>query len=188
MDGVIIPCFQKFKAEGEIIGRLVVGYGDIELDLCNCVAMGIEDFDLALKAMYRPRGESARIEVADTIGRRAYVALGLGQEFDTCLTDLRFCLKLRDRYAHSQLYDDNSGQLAIVVLEEEAKKKTVVKDLTGLTTRHLTKEILRNQELYFLYARACIGYINYEGRFLRKQFNARLYNKPVLVARPQEYA
>jgi hypothetical protein len=36
---VSMPVFQRFPVEAEIIGRLVVGYGELELDLCNCIAM-----------------------------------------------------------------------------------------------------------------------------------------------------
>jgi hypothetical protein len=44
----------------------------------------------------------------------------------------------------------------MVSLEEIAKKKVVIKDLRGLTTKYLTKDILRDQEAYFLYTRAWI--------------------------------
>ena len=53
---VSMPVFQRFPVEAEIIGRLVVGYGELELDLFNCVVMGISDFDikaLSKKTIYR---------------------------------------------------------------------------------------------------------------------------------------
>jgi hypothetical protein len=58
----------KLRQEREIIGRLLVEYGEMELDLCNCVAMGIDDLDMALKAMFRARGETLRIDIAETKG------------------------------------------------------------------------------------------------------------------------
>ena len=55
---VSMPVFQRFPVEAEIIGRLVVGYGELELDLFNCVVMGISDFDKTAKTMFRHRSET----------------------------------------------------------------------------------------------------------------------------------
>jgi hypothetical protein len=156
---------QKFQQEREIIGRLLIGSGEMELDLCNCVSMGINDLDMTLKAMFRARGETLRIDIAEAMGQKVYVSLGLGAPFHDAIEATRFCVKLRNRYAHSYFYDDNSDKLAMVSLEEIAKKRTVIKDLLGLTTKYLTTAILQSQEAYFAYTRACIAFVNYEGRF-----------------------
>jgi hypothetical protein len=100
---------RKFQRERNIIGRLLVGYGEMELDLCNCVAMGIDDLDMTLKAMFRARGESLRVEIAEAMGQKVYASLGLSKPFDEALSAMRFCLRLRNRYAHSHFYDDNSA-------------------------------------------------------------------------------
>ena len=76
-----MPAFQKFRLEGEIIGRLVVGYGEMELDLCHCIAQGIGDLDMALKAMFRARGETSRIDITEAMGQKVYVSLGIGATF-----------------------------------------------------------------------------------------------------------
>jgi hypothetical protein len=65
----------KLRQEREIIGRLLVEYGEMELDLCNCVAMGIDDLDMALKAMFRARGETLRIDISEAIEQKVYVSL-----------------------------------------------------------------------------------------------------------------
>ena len=179
---------QRFRCERDIIGRLLVGYGEMELDLCNCVAMGIDDLDMVLKAMFRPRGETSRIEIAEAMGQKVYTSLGLGKPFNKAIEAMRFCLKLRNRYAHSHFYDDNSGNLALVSLEEIARKRTMIKNLLGLTIKHLTKDTLIQQELYFVYTRACIEFVNYGGRFLRKTLPDRLFEMPAYVERPQEFA
>jgi hypothetical protein len=179
---------QRFQSERDIIGRLLVGYGEMELDLCNCVAMGINDLDMVLKAMFRPRGETSRIKIAEAMGQKVYMSLGLGESFNEAVEAMHFCLKLRNRYAHSHFYDDNSGNLALVSLEEIAKKRAIVKNLLGLKIKHLTKDILIQQELYFVYTRACIEFVNYEGRYLRNTLSRRLFEMPTHVGRPQEFA
>jgi len=66
-----------------VIGRLLVDYGELEVDLMNCVQVA-RAFDLngTLKAMFRVRGETNRIDVADGLGRIAYVVANLDVEFD----------------------------------------------------------------------------------------------------------
>jgi hypothetical protein len=135
---------QKFRKEREIIGRLLVEYGEMELDLCHCISMGIDDLDMTLKAMFRTRGERSRIEIAEAMGQKVYAALGLGPAFNKAIDAMKFCLKIRNCYAHSHFYDDNSGNLAVVSLEEIAVKKAIIRDLHGLTTKYLTTGILQS--------------------------------------------
>jgi hypothetical protein len=176
------------RQEREIIGRLLIAYLEAEFDLCNCIAMGLGDLDMAFKAMFRLRGETSRIDVAEAMGQKVYVSLGLGSQFHETIDAMRFCLKLRNRYAHSHFYDDNSGKLAMVSLEEIAKKRAVIKDLGGLTTQYLTAEVLTNQETYFTYTRVNIEFVTYEGRFLRKMLKTRVFAAPKRMGKPLEYA
>jgi hypothetical protein len=183
-----MPASQKFRQDREIIGRLLIGYGELEFDLCNCISMGLNDLDMGFKTMFRVRGETSRIDLAEAMGQKIYASLGLGPPFHDAIDAMRFCVRLRNRYAHSHFYDDNSGKLAMVSLEEIAKKRAVIKDLRGLTTKYLTTEILRDQEAYFAYTRACIEFVNYEGRFLRNILKDRLFDAPQRIETPAEYA
>ena len=77
----IMPAFDKFPQEGAVVGRLLAGYGELELELCFCVATARDDFNMVFKAMFRPRGESQRIQIADAMGREPYQALKMGTRF-----------------------------------------------------------------------------------------------------------
>ena len=57
--------FTKFNNEGIIIGRLLASYAELELSLFHCVNVTRDDFDTVYKAMFRERGESRRINIAD---------------------------------------------------------------------------------------------------------------------------
>ena len=59
--------FDHFRYEGNIIGRLVVEYGELEWSLCLIVNHVLDDFDLAVKTLYRTRGEGQRIDLADAL-------------------------------------------------------------------------------------------------------------------------
>ena len=182
---------EKFQREGEIIGQLIVGYGEMELDLCRCIAAGNDDFNSTLKTMFRQRSEGSRIKFGKTEGLKVYSTLGseLAAAFHEAIEAVKFCLQIRNRYAHWQFYNDEiHGMLALVNVEELAHSTMVIADLSGLTVRHLTKELLQKQQLYFVYARACIEFVNCEGRFLRGMIKNRVFERPVKLERPPEYA
>ena len=69
----MFPIHNRFPRQMAVIGRLLVDYGELELDLMNCVQVA-RSFDLnaTLKAMFRIRGETNRIEIADGMGRAPY--------------------------------------------------------------------------------------------------------------------
>jgi len=61
----------------------------------------------------------------------------LATEFGMAVGAVRHCLKIRNQYAHCVWYDDHSGKLAFVNVEEIAKDNTKLKDLTSLTILHV---------------------------------------------------
>jgi hypothetical protein len=125
-----MPAFQKFAAEARIIGNLLTGYTDLEVSLFHCVHVVRDDFDAVLKAMFRARGEETRVNIADGLGLSGYKALGLGEEFADAITAMKYCVRIRNQFAHSVLWDDNSGRLAIAALEDAAKLDEAMSDLS----------------------------------------------------------
>jgi len=100
---MVMPAFHRFPNEAAIIGRLLAGYAELEIDLLHCVAVAREDFDATLKAMFRIRGETSRINVGDALGRQVYDKLGLGADFQMAVSAMRYCLKIRNQYCPLQL-------------------------------------------------------------------------------------
>ena len=163
----MFPIHNTFPKEMAIIGRLLVDYGELELDLMNCVQVA-RNFDLnaVLKAMFRVRGETNRVVIADGLGRAPYEKLGLGREFGLMIDTLRNCLAVRNRYAHAYWHDPDQGkELCYVSVEELAKDDEELKNLDDLTFSYIDEPLLLSQEAYFLYARDLITYLNYEGKF-----------------------
>ncbi|KUR75210.1 hypothetical protein [Novosphingobium sp. Fuku2-ISO-50] len=165
----------KFHNEGAIIGRLLTGYADLELDLLHCVQVATGNFDAALKAMFGTRGETRRINEGVALGRPAYQALGLQADFDRAITAVRFCLKIRNQYAHHTFWDDNTGNLAIGALEQIAKSPSILCDLTDIEAKHVDIKLLMDQDKFYKYTDLLIGWVNYEGRYR----NGNLVNNPV---------
>jgi hypothetical protein len=183
----VLPAFPKFAKESAVVGRLLAGYADLEIGLMHCVQVVRDDLDSVLKAMFRPRGNMARIEIADALGRRYYAKLSLEAEFGNVVSAIKYCLRIRNKYAHCVWYDDNSGELAFVNLEEIAGGNAVVKDLTSLTIQHADMSLVQAQFSYFEYTDSLTTWVNFEGQFrsgkLKQKMNP-LGAAPAAVVQP----
>jgi hypothetical protein len=160
----ILAPFLEFKDESAVISRLLAGYTSLEVGLLHCVQVVRDDFDAVLKAMFRVRGETGRIDIADALGRQFYDDRSLATEFSMAVGVVRYCLRIRNQYAHCVWYNDNSGKLAFVNIEEIAKENKRLIDLTSLTVLHVDTPLLFEQEQYFVYADDLLSWINHEGR------------------------
>jgi hypothetical protein len=182
---ILLPFVTPFHQEAAIIGRLLAGYTTLEFGLMNCVQVVRGDFDAVLKAMFRPRSETARIDVADALGRHFYHDRGLGTEFEMAVGAIRYCLKIRNQYAHCVWYDDTSGTLAFANLEEIAETNTRLKDPDSLlTVLHVNVALLNEQEQYFVYTDEILRWTNYEGSFKAGKISSNPHPKPNSQKRP----
>jgi hypothetical protein len=59
--------FRKFPKEAEIIGRMVMGYGEMEYHLGWCVTHIIDDEDTAFKVIFRSPGEIGLVRLCDPL-------------------------------------------------------------------------------------------------------------------------
>jgi len=152
----------------------------------HCVQMGLGgDFNTVLKAMFKKRGETLRINEAEKLGLPSYQARGLEAEFRSAIKALRYCLKIRNQYAHWVWWDDNTGKLAFANLEDLSKRKRRVPNLDKLKAFHVDMTLLAEQEAYFVYADRILGWVNYEGRLIARQLNMNpLGKKPRAPKRP----
>jgi hypothetical protein len=68
--------FADFPRELEIVGQLLIAYGEIEYALLGCLRKVLDDdIHTATRILFRVKGESARIEVSDAIMRPAFIKL-----------------------------------------------------------------------------------------------------------------
>jgi len=136
MAETILPAFIHFPKEGAIVGRLLASYGELELNLCNSVGSVRNDQNMVFKAMFRPRGETQRIDVADAIGRTSYSDLNLETKFAEAIAGVRYCLKIRNQYAHCVWHYEDDGMLGFLELEESAKSNKPMEQ-ASVTIRRL---------------------------------------------------
>jgi hypothetical protein len=180
-----MAAFSKFATEGDTIGKLLVGYSNIEIGLMNCVQVATGDFDGALRKMFGVRSETKRINAAEKLGLPEYMRLKLSTDFEKAIRVVRYCLKIRNQYAHWVWWDDYSGKLAFANIKDLTKYKRRVEDLTKLKAHHVNAALLAAQEAYFVYADELLAWIKYEGRFRDKKLGNNPLLKPKGVRRPK---
>src|SRR5258708_2491832 len=112
----MFPIHHTFPKEMAIAGRLLVDYGQLDIDLMNCiqVARGY-DLNSTLKSMFRIRGELSRLKIADALGRVTYSSLKLGDEFGRLIDAFDYCRRIRNKYAHTHWHDPENGRALVYV-------------------------------------------------------------------------
>jgi hypothetical protein len=186
MTQVSDPVYRLFPKEMAIIGQLLVGYSDIEISLMNCVSVVRDDLNSTLKAMFRIRGETARINVAEALAKQAYINLSLGEEFSSAISAMRHCLKIRNKFSHSLWHAPGNG-LCFVSLEELADSKDEIKNLGNLNFFYLDITLLQSQETYFHYTDSLLTFVNLEGRYLAGKLPNRISVKQAQLEPPPLY-
>jgi hypothetical protein len=179
----IPSAFDRFKREGEIIGRMVIEYGELEWDLCLLVGHVIQDFDVALKAMYRSRGATQRIEIADALARNRLAIGRIRTIYEETIAHMRFCLKIRNQYAHTNWVDAIGDGLCFVNIEEVAKANDVVQ-LESLQRYQLNLEIIEDQQRFFVQVMQNMRYLNMEIQYLNGTSQVQGFHYVVQVKRP----
>lgn len=179
-----ITPFEKFPSEAQIIGRLLASYTALETSLLNCVVAVTSDFDTALKAMFRARGETVRIRTADAFGRHVYARRGLETEFSMGIGAMRCCLGIRNQLAHSRFWDDGTGKLALANLELIADSNAHQDGFGGLTPVHIDVTTLKAQFEWFDYTDDWLRWLSHEARKRDGIISTHPYPKPRQILEP----
>jgi hypothetical protein len=132
------------------------------------------------------RGQTARINVADALGRQVYHAAGLGTDFELTISVVRCCLKIRNQFSHCNWYNDRTGRLAFVNVE--AHSNQLINDFESLTRYYIDVLTLDAQERYFSYANALLTYANYEGRLRAGKLKSNVFERPAQMTQPPLHA
>ena len=162
---------------------MLTEYGELEVTMMNCVQVARKDLDGTLKALYRTRGEKQRIDIADGLGRYVYSKFGLETEFSMAIGAIRHALKIRNQYAHC-IWHRIQGRLYFIALEELANSNNPVLDLGNVRVKEINADLLKQQEVWFLYADAWLAWVNFEGRHLIKQMAPNPLPKPKQLKPP----
>jgi len=141
----INPAFERFPEEGNLVGFILSSFGELELTVCECAraALRLGDYSI-LKVLYQLRATSSRIDTADGLMRPFYEKNGLVEDYDTAIKMLRYCLVIRNQYAHCNWADHHEAGLFFADLQTSAKNANF-----DHSYKHVNAIILKNQLEFF---------------------------------------
>jgi hypothetical protein len=143
--------FEKFPEEREIVGSLLIAYGEIEFALLGCLNAALDqDMDTSTRILFRVRGESARIGVADAILRPTFAKIGLSGQWGNAIGAVRHCKSIRNQFAHCHWWsDDKEAHLRFLNLDAASDSP---EGEVRVNLEPIDLVVLRGQKQYFEYA------------------------------------
>lgn len=177
------PAFDRYPAEAALVGFLLAAFGEIEYAICRAAGLAIGPFEPTLRALYRLRMTSSRLDAAWTLMQPFYTEKDLDIDCDIARAMALECLAIRNQYAHCNWGDDpsfpNSG-LFFTDLEEAAQRSQ------GFTPawRHVDVPLLEKQKEYFAYAMEWATFIRYALADARQPAPVQSWPRPRECAQP----
>ena len=182
-DTTIMPAFKSFPQEASLIGRLLAGYGELEFQLMICLREVLDQIDIAIRVIFRARGEEHRILIADAFMREYYNSAGLIHPYSEAIADMSYCRQIRNQYAHCH-WSTFRHQLQFANLEETAKSNL---GSTSVKEYSVNIPLLKEQETYFLYVRDCLSHLSNEYARLQGRLRSHVFPLPKKIERPPKY-
>jgi hypothetical protein len=178
--------FVDFPQHQEILGRLLIAYGELEWALTLCVqhVLGATPSE-STRILFRVKGESPRIEVADAIARPSFAKIGLGGKWGNAIGAARHCRKIRNQYArcHWRKFDD--GVLRFLNLDAETE--AVAEGPLTVSAIPLKLNLLQSQEEYFKYALNWLYYLEEEYKKRVGKTSSHTLAEPKSIPAPPLY-
>jgi hypothetical protein len=190
----LMPCFEpgQAHAEGLVIGRLLAGYGEIELEMCAClIAVEGGIYDIPIREIFTDRGAEKRIGIGRKALSQSFANANLTAVLTDALDDMEWCRQIRNQYSHCHWYWTAQEGLCFINLEELAKQPTAILQITA--NRHpIDVPLLQQQEDYFWYVKQCFMHLGDAYKAwdqAQTQGGARrrspsVYPKPPKIAQP----
>jgi hypothetical protein len=135
----------KHPEERDVIGRIILAYGELESLLMHVVTAVLNgDTHTAVRSLFRLRSESNRIAVADAISRPWMRQQKLEAEYQKAYAAIRHCMKIHNQYAHCTWLGDGD-LLRFGSLHEAAKREIAPK----IVFHPISLALLQKQFDYF---------------------------------------
>jgi hypothetical protein len=177
--------FENLTDMRDSIGIMLLAYGEIEFGLLRCVGVVLnEDHDTAARILFRARGETARIEIADALVRPPFAKVGLGGKWSNAYGAAKICKNIRNQYAHCHWHQELLGNVVFLDFDQDSQKP---EGSLELTRKSVTPELVAEQLKYFEY---CVGMLWHIEPEYRKRANLKLVaesHEPKSVPAPRLY-
>ncbi len=179
----INPAFVRHPRHAKLVGQIISSFGEIEFLIIECAGKSIDRRLQILRALYRVKTSSARIEAADGIMREKFVAAGLVGDYAEMIGAVSFCQSIRNRYGHCHFADDPDKKrhgLFYADLQETADRA----EGWDYDFKHISVGILEKQLAYFEYAQDWVRYLDHELAAKAEKIKANPFPKPTRQPQP----
>jgi len=160
----------KFPEHSEIVGSILLAYGEIEANLLGHVKLAVGDLDTALRLLYRVRSEAHRLDIADAVLRPFYSAIGLRNTYAQWFGAMKWCKKARNQYAHCLWDPRPRTDPAFANLELSASS---AEGATMMKFHAVTLKLLKEQQKFFGYTEELMWHLQQEGTFRKDRRRTR---------------
>ena len=181
---VINPAFHRYPAEAAVVGRLLAAFGELEFLVLAYARRASKNSEIPfLRAMYRLRATSARLQAADAFLKPICEHFSITEDYERAINATKYCLKIRNQFSHCNWGDDASrpGSGIFFIDLEDAFEDEV--DFQ-LHYKPINLELLTSQEAYFVYAVEYLRWINEELGFKRGILSSNVWPKPLILEPP----
>jgi hypothetical protein len=169
-----MSAFLRRPKAAAAIGRLITGYGDIELVLAYCLGAVMASRRkplpshanpafhrmryerIALKEIMKTRGAEERFKRAKKYMAPSFAKAGLDKEFNHVMGALTHCRKVRNLLAHCAWTGSKKRGLFFANLEESARQKGRLL----VIFRHASTKTLYEQIDHFWHTRVWLDYLH----------------------------
>jgi hypothetical protein len=158
---MFMPAFRNRPKAAAVVGRILAGYGDLELMLSQLMGMAIASKrprrpthtipqhriyyeHIGLQKLYGIRGGDDRIKKIKRVCKPAFAAVGLQQELQDLLKMVDTCRIYRNLFSHCLWARSKHRGLFFVDLEEEANRP----GLLAYKYRYASQTALEEIEYY----------------------------------------
>jgi hypothetical protein len=178
----INPAFKRHPDEAALVGRIVVHFGELEVSFCQNTSIALDANIPLMKALYSLKATSSRIDFMDGLIRNLYLGFELGKEYDISIAMLRYCLRIRNLFAHCNWADDhvygNPG-LYYADLQDSAKTDFFTQDW-----KHVDIPLLQKQEDYFAETQEWLSFLRQEVAVKKQMLLGHDWPRPSELEQP----
>jgi hypothetical protein len=127
----LMPCFESLQAEeeGKIIGKILAGYGELEVTVLACLVAVEGQLDQPIRQLFGRMSAERRINLARKRLLPDFTKADLGAEMKEALRDLDWCRELRNQYAHCQWGWTSADGLFFANLEQLADQQDPISNV-----------------------------------------------------------
>jgi len=150
---MINPAFMHRQEEAALLGAMVIGYGELDVSFSHIAGLAINHKYAVLEACHSVRSEEGRLKIAKALAADAFNERGLRREYAITERGMRFCLKIRNQFAHAQWGDFPDG------LKFTNPESAFSRPLKPIEWKLITLDLLRAQEAFFENTRMWLIYL-----------------------------